>query len=146
MRVRDELSGVEFDTSQVLYIAGISGGHTPRDRTISHGVARGFECNPSFSEAKPWALSADHDCWVPVQVLPPSREDWLKSLKTGDKVAVVDAPNGRLSGDERVIYVATVHRTAKRLFLDGNRRLCWLTGARNDPGAGWRFIVPVKQA
>lgn len=70
MKVRDELSGQEFTSSTVVWILGENSGHTKRDRTISHGLARCFEVAPHFPGSKLWALNADHDAFVPVEVLP----------------------------------------------------------------------------
>ena len=71
-----------------------------------------------------------------------TRTEWLKNLQTGDRVAVVDAPNGTIT--DRIFYRAIVRRTPTgKIYLVGaSERKDWSTGSRRDPGAGPRAIVP----
>lgn len=71
------------------------------------------------------------------------RNEWLASLNTGDRVAVVAGSRPDAGG--RVIYTTTVRRTAKHLYLDNSAPgRSWTTGFRDDAGAGPRCIVPVS--
>lgn len=71
-----------------------------------------------------------------------TRAEWLKSLQTGSRVAVVDAPNGVPSN--RILHHAIVRKTptGKIYLVDAVGRKDWSTGFRRDPGAGPRAIVP----
>jgi hypothetical protein len=75
-----------------------------------------------------------------------TRTEWLKNLRTGARVAVVDAPNGAPS--KRILYHAIVRRTPSgKIYLVGAiGRKDWSTGFRRDPGAGPRAIVPADIA
>ena len=67
--------------------------------------------------------------------------EWVKSLKTGDRVGVIAGYRVDLSA--RIIFTATVRRTPKHIYLDDGK-VSWATGFRNDAGAGPRCIIPVS--
>lgn len=66
MRVRDELTGNEYNTRDILWIPE---SWQERDRTISHSLARAGEVPRSTRTALPWGLSTDGDCWTPITIL-----------------------------------------------------------------------------
>ncbi len=70
MRVRDELSGQEYEAPEVLWILGSNSGHTSRHVRITAAKARAWAVSWTIPGVKAWAPSAsDAAVWVPVEVL-----------------------------------------------------------------------------